>query len=557
MTTATDIEIADQATLLPILEVADRFGFAGQTIPYGRAKAKVEFDSIGEMRPDTRGKLILVTAISPTPAGEGKTTTTIGLGDALNRIGKKTLICLREPSLGPCFGMKGGATGGGYAQVAPMTDINLHFTGDFHAVTAAHNLLAALVDNHLHWNHKPRLDPRRIVWRRVMDMNDRALRHVNVGLGGTAHGVPREAGFDISSTSEIMAILCLSRDLAQLRDRLGAMVVGYTREREPVSVRQLHAQGAMTALLRDALAPNLAQTLENNPAFVHGGPFANIAHGCNSVIATRTALRLADYVVTEAGFGSDLGAEKFFNIKCRSAGFEPAAAVLVATVKALKMHGGVPLQNLAGEDAAAVERGCVNLERHLAILARFGVPAVVAINRHTADSAAEIRAIQDWCGRRGVSAIESRHWAEGGAGAVELAEQVAQVADSGAARFRLLYENGLSLWEKTRRIAREIYGAGDIIAPSAVRAEFERLQACGYGDFPVCMAKTQYSFATDPQLLGAPKDHIVELREVRLAVGAGFIVPVCGAIMTMPGLPRQPSALGIAVDDAGMITGLN
>ena len=556
MSQKTDIEIARAAKLLPIRELAAKFGFAEHTIPHGNDKAKVDFAAVEAARPDTAGKLILVTAVSPTPAGEGKTTTTIGLGDALNRIGKKTAICLREPSLGPCFGMKGGATGGGYAQVAPMADINLHFTGDFHAIAAAHNLLAALVDNHIHWHANPDLDPRRITWRRVVDMNDRALRRTAIGLGGTAHGVPREAGFDITSTSEIMAIFCLANNLAELQQRLGAIVVGYTRGGAPATAAELGAKGAMTALLRDALLPNLAQTLENNPAFIHGGPFANIAHGCNSVIATRTALKLADYVVTEAGFGSDLGAEKFFDIKCRAAGFKPDAAVLVATVKALKMHGGVAKSELAAEDSAAVARGCVNLGQHLAILGQFGVPAVVAINRHTADTDAEVRAIMDYCRRAGATAIESRHWAEGGAGAVDLARRVAQVADSGTADFRLLYENELDLWEKTRRVAQTIYGARDIAAPPNVRNEFTRLQDSGHGEFPVCMAKTQYSFSTDPHLLGAPEDHVVEIREVRLAVGAGFIVPVCGAIMTMPGLPRKPAALDIQVDAEGAITGL-
>ena len=497
-----------------------------------------------------------MTAVSPTPAGEGKTTTTIGLGDALNRIGRKAAICLREPSLGPCFGMKGGAAGGGYAQVVPMTDINLHFTGDFHAVGAAHNLLAALVDNHIHWGANPTLDPRRVTWRRVVDMNDRALRQIAIGLGGTAHGVPREAGFDITSTSEVMAIFCLAKNLAELEHRLGSIVVGYTRDRQPVTARELHAHGAMTALLRDAFAPNLVQTLENNPAFIHGGPFANIAHGCNSVIATRTALRLADYVVTEAGFGSDLGAEKFFDIKCRAGGLVPDAVVLVATIKALKMHGGVPRDDLLRQDSESVAKGCVNLGQHLAILSRFGVPAVVAINRHETDSDAEVRAIADYCRQSGVAAIECRHWMEGGAGATELAEHVAQLADSGTADFKLLYADDLDIWEKTRRIAQTIYGARDIVAPMSVRNEFSRLQDGGYGHFPICMAKTQYSFSTDPTLLGAPSGHVVEIREVRLSAGAGFIVPVCGAIMTMPGLPRKPSAQDVHVNSEGLIGGL-
>ncbi len=556
MSHPSDIEIARAADLLPIQQVAEKLGIAEHAIPYGKTKAKVDFAAIDAAQPAGNGKLILVTAVSPTPAGEGKTTTTVGLGDALNRIGRKALICLREPSLGPCFGMKGGATGGGYAQVAPMTDINLHFTGDFHAITAAHNLLAALVDNHVHWGFEPALDPRRISWRRVVDMNDRALRQITMGLGGTAHGVPRESGFDITSTSEIMAIFCLARNLAELRQRLGAIVVGYTRDQQPVTAGELKAAGAMTALLRDALSPNLVQTLERNPAFIHGGPFANIAHGCNSVIATRTALKLADYVVTEAGFGSDLGAEKFFDIKCRSAGLAPDAAVLVATVKALKMHGGVSRDDLPRENCAAVAAGCANLGQHLAILETFGVPAVVAINRHSGDSDGEIRAIADYCRGHGINAIESRHWAEGGAGATELAGAVAEAADSGSADFRPLYEDDLDLWEKTRRVAQKIYGARDIAAPSRVRGEFDRLQQNGYGNFPVCMAKTQYSFSTNPQLLGAPRDHIVEIREVRLSVGAGFVVPVCGAIMTMPGLPRKPSAHDIHVDAQGQIAGL-
>ena len=551
-----DIQIARAARMLPIREIAGKLGVADDTIPYGNNKAKVDFAAIEASRPDAAGKLILMTAVSPTPAGEGKTTTTIGLGDALNRIGRQAAICLREPSLGPCFGMKGGAAGGGYAQVVPMTDINLHFTGDFHAIGAAHNLLAALVDNHIHWGANPILDPRRVTWRRVVDMNDRALRQITIGLGGTAHGVPREAGFDITSTSEVMAIFCLAKNLAELERRLGSIVVGYTRDRKPVTARELHAHGAMTALLRDAFAPNLVQTLENNPAFIHGGPFANIAHGCNSVIATRTALRLADYVVTEAGFGSDLGAEKFFDIKCRAGGLVPDAVVLVATIKALKMHGGVPRNDLLRQDSESVARGCVNLGQHLAILSQFGVPAVVAINRHESDSDAEVRAIEDYCRQSGVTAIECRHWMEGGAGATELAEHVAQLADSGTADFKLLYEDDLDIWEKTRRIAQTIYGARDIVAPMSVRNEFSRLQDGGYGHFPICMAKTQYSFSTDPTLLGAPSGHVVEIREVRLSAGAGFIVPVCGAIMTMPGLPRKPSAQDVHVNSEGLIGGL-
>ena len=542
--------------MLPILEVAERLGIRDSTVPFGNAKAKIDHAAIAASRPDARGRLILVTAVSPTPAGEGKTTTTIGLGDGLNRIGKQALICLREPSLGPCFGMKGGAAGGGYAQVVPMTDINLHFTGDFHAIGAAHNLLAALIDNHVHWGGEPAIDPRRITWRRVLDMNDRSLRHTAIGLGGTAHGVPRETGFDITSTSEIMAIFCLAKDLADLEQRLSRIVVGYSRDLTPVTAGDLRAHGPMTALLRDAFAPNLVQTLENNPAFIHGGPFANIAHGCNSAVATRTALKLADYVVTEAGFGADLGAEKFFDIKCRAAGLVPDAVVLVATTKALKMNGGVAKDSLRAEDSKAVTGGCVNLGQHLAILDRFGVPATVAINRYESDSDAEIGAIGDYCRRLGVAAIECRHWSEGGAGTVELADRVTKVADSAHSRFKLLYEDDMELWEKARHIARTIYGARDIAASARVRSEFSRLQDSGYGGFTVCMAKTQYSFSTDPHLLGAPKDHIVEIREVRLAAGAGFVVAVCGAIMTMPGLPRQPAAQEIRVNAEGLIEGL-
>ena len=551
-----DIEIARAANMLPILEVAERLGIRESTVPFGNAKAKVDYAAIAASRPEARGRLILVTAVSPTPAGEGKTTTTIGLGDGLNRIGKKTLICLREPSLGPCFGMKGGAAGGGYAQVVPMTDINLHFTGDFHAIGAAHNLLAALIDNHVHWGGEPAIDPRRIAWRRVLDMNDRALRHMAIGLGGTAHGVPRESGFDITSTSEIMAIFCLAKDLADLEQRLSRIVVGYSRDLQPITAGDLNAHGSMTALLRDAFSPNLVQTLENNPALIHGGPFANIAHGCNSAVATRTALKLADYVVTEAGFGSDLGAEKFFDIKCRTAGLVPDAVVLVATTKALKMNGGVPKDGLQEDDSKAVANGCVNLRQHLAILNRFGVPATVAINRYETDSDAEIGAIRDYCSRLGVAAIECRHWSEGGAGTVELADHVAKLADSAHGGFRLLYDDDLDLWEKARRIAQTIYQAQDIVAPARVRNEFSRLQASGYGRFPVCMAKTQYSFSTNPNLLGAPKGHIVEIREVRLAAGAGFVVAVCGAIMTMPGLPRKPAAQDISVNSEGLIEGL-
>jgi formate--tetrahydrofolate ligase len=474
----------------------------------------------------------------------------------MNSIGKKALICLREPSLGPCFGMKGGAAGGGYAQVVPMTDINLHFTGDFHAIGAANNLLAALIDNHMHWENQLDIDPRRVTWRRVVDMNDRALRNITSGLGGYINGVVREAGFDITVASEVMAIFCLADDLRDLENRLGNIVLGYTRKNEPVTVRQLNAHGAMTALLRDALQPNLVQTLENNPALMHGGPFANIAHGCNSVIATKASLKLADYVITEAGFGADLGAEKFFNIKCRKAGLSPDAVVLVATIKALKMQGGVAKDELGQENLEALKKGCGNLERHMRNLAKFGVPAVVAVNRYTVDTQAEVDLVRDFCAQFGVQAVESTHWADGGRGAVGLAEHVVRLCDSGAAQFRTLYSDDVSLWEKTATIAREMYGADDIIADKKVRAQFAKYEAEGFGKYPICMAKTQYSFSTDPNLLGAPSGHVVPIREIRLAAGAEFVVVVCGEIMTMPGLPRVPAANAIRVNDAGRIEGL-
>ncbi len=553
----SDIEIAQAATLQPIQSVAERLGVPTQhLIPYGHDKAKIAYDFISAngVKPD--GKLILVTAVSPTPAGEGKTTTTVGLGDGLNRIGKNAVICLREPSLGPCFGMKGGAAGGGYAQVVPMTDINLHFTGDFHAITAAHNLLAALIDNHMHWENDLNIDPRRVTWRRVLDMNDRVLRSITTGLGGYYNGVVREAGFDITVASEIMAIFCLATGLADLEKRLGNIVLGYTRKNEPVTVRELGAEGAMTALLRDALQPNLVQTIENNPALMHGGPFANIAHGCNSVMATRTALKLADYVVTEAGFGADLGAEKFFNIKCRKAGLKPSAAVLVATVKALKMHGGAQKDALDREDLAALEEGLGNLGRHIRNLGKFGVPVVVCINRYTSDTDAEVDLIVRYADQFNVRAVSSTHWADGGAGAEILAETVVDVCEHGGAQFRTLYSDNVSLWEKARRVAREIYGADDIIADKKIRDQFHELDAAGYKHYPVCMAKTQYSFSTDPNLLGAPDGHVVPIREVRLAAGAEFVVVICGAIMTMPGLPRRPAAFDIRVSTDGRIDGL-
>lgn len=557
MSQKSDIEIARAAKMLPIQDIGAKLGVAGRSvIPWGHDKAKIDYESINASTSNKDGKLILVTAVSPTPTGEGKTTTTVGLGDALNLVGKNAVICLREPSLGPCFGMKGGAAGGGYAQVLPMTDINLHFTGDFHAIGAAHNLLSALIDNHIHWENTLGLDPRRITWRRVVDMNDRALRNITIGLGGTIHGVPRETGYDITVASEIMAIFCLATDLQDLERRMANIVVGYTRGLSPVTVKELDAQGAMTALLRDAFMPNLVQTMEHNPALVHGGPFANIAHGCNSVVATKTALKFADYVVTEAGFGADLGAEKFFNIKCRKADLHPDAVVLVATIKALKMHGGVPKDELSKENMDALQHGCINLGQHIRNLGQFGVPAAVAINRFSADTDVEVAVIKDYCRGFGVETLECRHWTEGGKGAVELAEHVIELADSGQAQFRPLYDDDLSLWEKARHIARTIYGADDIIADKKIRDQFKLFKECGYGSYPVCMAKTQYSFSTDPNLLGAPKGHVVPIREIRLAAGAEFVVIVCGTIMTMPGLPRKPAANNIYVNAEGRIEGL-
>ena len=557
MSVKSDIEIAQAADIRPIAEIAAKIDIPAESlIPYGHDKAKINADFIQANGKNADGKLILVTAVSPTPAGEGKTTTTVGLGDGLNRIGKRAVICLREPSLGPCFGMKGGAAGGGYTQVVPMTDINLHFTGDFHAIGAANNLLAALIDNHMHWDNQLNIDPRRVTWRRVVDMNDRTLRSVTSGLGGYHNGVVREAGFDITVASEIMAIFCLATDLEDLENRLGNIVLGYTRKNEAVTVRELNAQGAMTALLRDALQPNLVQTIENNPALMHGGPFANIAHGCNSVMATKTALKLADYVVTEAGFGADLGAEKFFNIKCRKADLRPDAVVLVATIKALKMQGGVDKKDLGAENVEALKDGLKNLGRHLRNLAQFGVPVVVAVNRFTADTDAEVQVVQDYCETFGVHAINCTHWADGGAGATDLAEHVIELADSGTSQFRTLYSDDLPLWDKAKRVATTIYGADDIIADKKVREQFAQFEEAGYGHYPVCMAKTQYSFSTDPNLLGAPSGHVVPIREVRLAAGAEFIVVVCGAIMTMPGLPRVPAADAIRVNSDGRIEGL-
>jgi formate--tetrahydrofolate ligase len=553
----SDIEIAQAASKLPIADIAAKLDIPVEDIiPFGHDKAKIGYEFLGGLNDKPDGKLILVTAISPTPAGEGKTTTTVGLGDGLNKIGKKSIICLREPSLGPCFGMKGGAAGGGYAQVVPMTDINLHFTGDFHAIGAAHNLLAAMIDNHMHWENQLKIDPRRVTWRRVLDMNERALRTITSGLGGFNNGVVREAGFDITVASEIMACFCLATDLEDLRERIGNITIGYTRDKKPVQARALKAEGAMTALLRDSLQPNLVQTLENNPALMHGGPFANIAHGCNSVIATQAALKLADYVVTEAGFGADLGAEKFFDIKCRKAGLHPDAVVLVATTKALKMHGGVPKAELDKEDASAVIRGCANLGRHIRNIGQFGVPLTVAINHYITDTEAEHLAIKNYCKEFDVECVVSSHWQDGGDGAVNLAEQVIDLVDNHKSQFRPLYKDDLPLWDKARRIARSIYGAEDIIADKKVRNQFTQYQEDGYGHYPICMAKTQYSFSTDPLLMGAPSGHDAPIREIRLATGAEFVVVICGAIMTMPGLPRAPAAEQISVTEDGRITGL-
>lgn len=551
----TDIEISNAASLRPIQEIAGKIGLADEDLElYGRYKAKLNITASNGQTSD--GKLILVTAINPTPAGEGKTTTSVGLADALNRTGRKTVLALREPSLGPCFGTKGGATGGGYAQVAPMADINLHFTGDFQAITAAHNLLAAMIDNHIHWGNALDIDVRRIVWRRVMDVNDRALRDIVQSIGGVANGYPRESGFDITVASEVMAIFCLAADIADLEQRLGRIVIGYTRDRKPVTARDLKADGAMTVLLAEAIKPNLVQTLEGNPAILHGGPFANIAHGCNSVIATRTALSLGDYVVTEAGFGADLGAEKFFDIKCRQSGLAPSAVVIVATVRALKMNGGVSKTNLAVEDVEAVQRGSVNLVRHIENIRQFGVPAVVAVNHFTTDTDAEIAAIRAVAAQHGCKAIVCHHWADGGKGAEELAHEVAALADSNTAQFAPIYDQHETLFDKMNIIATRIYRASAAVAEPSILRQLADWEKAGYGHLPVCMAKTQYSFSTDPTALGAPTGHIVPVREVRLSAGAGFVVAVCGEIMTMPGLPKIPAAEGIGIDADGTITGL-
>ncbi len=552
----SDIEIAREATMQPIAQVGAKLDIpAEELLQFGPSKAKLSMDYIKSLSDKPDGKLILVTAVTPTPAGEGKTTTTVGLGDGLNKIGKRATICIREPSLGPCFGMKGGAAGGGYAQVVPMEDINLHFTGDFHAIGIAHSLLSALIDNHIYWGHEPAIDSRRVTWKRVVDMNDRSLRVITSSLGGVANGFPREDGFDIVVASEIMAIFCLANDLQDLTTRIGNMVIGFNRKREPIYARDVKGPGPMSVLLKDALAPNLVQTLENNPAFIHGGPFANIAHGCNSVIATKTALKLADYVVTEAGFGADLGAEKFFNIKCRKAGLKPSAVVIVATVRALKMHGGVDKKELGPENVQAVKDGCSNLARHIKNVQSFGVPVVVAINQFITDTDAELQAVKATAEGFGTTAIIASHWSDGGAGAEELAIHVAKMADSGEADFKVLYPDDMPLIEKTRFIAQNIYGADDITMDGAVAKRFEELQK-DYGHFPICMAKTQYSFSTDPDAKGAPSGFTIPIRELRLSAGAEFIVAVAGAIMTMPGLPRVPAANSIYLNDDGQVEGL-
>ncbi|MDB9890129.1 formate--tetrahydrofolate ligase [Alphaproteobacteria bacterium] len=553
----SDIEIARAAEKKPIFEIGNVLGIpSAELVPFGHDKAKVSQNFINSVQDRKDGKLILVTAINPTPAGEGKTTTTVGLGDGLNRIGKKAMICIREASLGPNFGMKGGAAGGGYAQIVPMEDMNLHFTGDFHAITSAHSLLSAMIDNHIYWGNELDIDTRRVVWRRVVDMNDRALRQITASLGGVANGFPREAGFDITVASEVMAILCLANDLTDLQKRLGDMIVAYRRDRSPVFCRDIKADGAMTVLLKDAIQPNLLQTLENNPAFVHGGPFANIAHGCNSVIATKTALKLADYVVTEAGFGADLGAEKFLNIKCRKAGLAPSAIVLVATVRAMKMNGGVAKNDLNNENVDAVKSGCPNLGRHIENLKSFGVPVVVAVNHFVKDTDAEVQAVQDYCAEMGTEAIVSKHWADGSAGSENLAKRVAEVADADEANFSPIYPDDMNLADKIQNICKNIYRADQAVMDKKILDQLKDWEDQGYGHLPVCMAKTQYSFSTDPNLRGAPTGHVIPVREVRISAGAGFIVAVCGEIMTMPGLPRHPAAETICINENGEIDGL-
>ena len=557
MSHKSDIEIAREANKKPIQEIGEKLGIPSEhLLPYGHDKAKVGQEFINSLKGRENGKLILVTAINPTPAGEGKTTTTVGLGDGLNAIGKNAMICIREASLGPNFGMKGGAAGGGYAQIVPMEEMNLHFTGDFHAITSAHSLLSAMIDNHIYWGNELDIDLRRVTWRRVVDMNDRALRQITASLGGVSNGFPREAGFDITVASEVMAILCLATDLADLQKRLGDMIVAYRRDRSPVFCRDIKADGAMTVLLKDAMQPNLVQTLENNPAFVHGGPFANIAHGCNSIIATQTALKLADYVVTEAGFGADLGAEKFMNIKCRKAGLVPSAVVLVATVRAMKMNGGVAKNDLGDENVDAVKAGCSNLGRHIENLKSFGVPVIVAINHFVKDTDAEVEAVKEFVASQGAEAIVSKHWADGSEGSKELATRVAEIADANMANFAPLYADDMSLADKIQTVCKRIYRADEALMDKKIRDQLHLWEEQGYGNLPVCMAKTQYSFSTDPNLRGAPNNHSVPVREVRLSAGAGFIVAVCGEIMTMPGLPRKPAAETICLNDEGLIEGL-
>ncbi len=553
----SDIEIARAAKKKPIFEIGKSINIPeSDLLPFGHDKAKVSQSFINSVQDRKNGKLILVTAINPTPAGEGKTTTTVGLGDGLNRIGKKAMICIREASLGPNFGMKGGAAGGGYAQIVPMEDMNLHFTGDFHAITSAHSLLSAMIDNHIYWGNELSIDLRRVVWRRVVDMNDRALRQITASLGGVSNGFPREAGFDITVASEVMAILCLAKDLTDLQKRLGDMIVAYRRDRSPVFCRDIKADGAMTVLLKDAMQPNLVQTLENNPAFVHGGPFANIAHGCNSVIATTTALKLSDYVVTEAGFGADLGAEKFLNIKCRKAGLSPSAVVLVATVRAMKMNGGVSKNDLNDENVDAVKAGCPNLGRHIENLKSFGVPVIVAVNHFVKDTDAEVDAVIEYCAGMGTEAIVSKHWADGSAGSEALAKRVAEIADNDAGNFAPIYPDDMSLADKIQTICKNIYRADEAVMDKKILDQLKEWEDQGYGNLPVCMAKTQYSFSTDPSLRGAPTGHVVPVREVRISAGAGFIVAVCGEIMTMPGLPRHPAAESICINASGEIDGL-
>ena len=557
MSYKSDIEIAREAQKRPIQEIGSKLGIPSEhLLPYGHDKAKVSQDFINSVQKNDDGKLILVTAINPTPAGEGKTTTTVGLGDGLNRIGKKAAICIREASLGPCFGMKGGAAGGGYAQVVPMEEMNLHFTGDFHAITSAHNLLAAMIDNHIYWGNALEIDERRVAWRRVMDMNDRALRDIVTSLGGVSNGFPRQTGFDITVASEVMAILCLATDLEDLQKRLGDIIVAYRRDKTPIYCRDIKADGAMTVLLKDAMQPNLVQTLENNPAFVHGGPFANIAHGCNSVMATTTALKIADYVVTEAGFGADLGAEKFMNIKCRKAGLSPSVVVVVATIRAMKMNGGVAKSDLGDENVEAVVQGCPNLGRHIENVKSFGVPVVVAINHFVTDTDAEVKAVQNYVSEMGSEAILCKHWEKGSDGIVDLAERVAAIADSELGNFAPLYNDEMSLFGKIETIAKRIYRADEVLADAKIRNQLKEWETAGYGNLPVCMAKTQYSFTTDPNLRGAPTGHAVPVREVRLSAGAGFVVAICGEIMTMPGLPSKPASESIMLNRTGQIEGL-